>query len=451
MRITAPVKSFTNGFTEEDDIFERKKLHDQIIRIAINAPDRSLVLALDDKWGNGKTSFVKMMSSEIKKTNSHDLDVIYFDAFESDYQSDPFVALSSKIYALLKNDDGKIKTLAEKLLSVGKKLGASFAINGAKFAVGAITGGIVSGTALDKANDTIVESLSTPIETFIEEKIKSGEEEVATIEHFREILSDIHRESGKKVIFIVDELDRARPDFALDLLEKIKHIFSVEGFVFLLVINREQFEKSIECRYGNINSRLYLNKFIHYWFALPKISHISDESLAGYHSSTILRYILSLDFGNKLLSRGSTLIKSISYLLEVNNCSLREVERCYSVFCVMENPDRINGYSSEVYKVAIGIIAFLKVHDQILLNDIVHKKIDLETSIRRLNISKKHIGEISEIYQIYHALEYHFITDEALAEKRQTKYFSDIEGFYGRRVKIFETLIESVDGFNISY
>lgn len=73
MRMTAAVNSFSDGFSESDDIFNRKKLHDTIIRVATNAPDASLVLALNDKWGNGKTSFVKMMSSEIKKTTRNSL------------------------------------------------------------------------------------------------------------------------------------------------------------------------------------------------------------------------------------------------------------------------------------------------------------------------------------------------------------------------------------------
>ncbi|XPL49425.1 P-loop NTPase fold protein [Enterobacter cloacae subsp. cloacae] len=141
MRLTAPVKKFTDGFSECDDIFGRKKLHDTIMRVATNAPDKSLVLALNDEWGNGKTSFVKMMSSEINNNASDKFDVIYFDAFENDYQSDPFVSLTSKIYSLIKKEEGKLKNLGQELLAIGKKLGASFALNGAKFAVSTLTSG----------------------------------------------------------------------------------------------------------------------------------------------------------------------------------------------------------------------------------------------------------------------------------------------------------------------
>lgn len=101
----------------------------------------------------------------------------------------------------------------------------------------------MSGTSLEKAGEAITDAITSPVEEYIGEKIKTSENELATIEHFGNLITQIHEESGKKILFIIDELDRARPDFSLDLLEKIKHIFSVQGVIFLLVVNREQFEK----------------------------------------------------------------------------------------------------------------------------------------------------------------------------------------------------------------
>jgi hypothetical protein len=449
MRITAPIKSFANGFSEDDDIFNRKKLHNLIIRVATNAPDKSLVLALDDKWGNGKTAFVKMMSSEIKSNHSEKFDVIYFDAFEHDYQSDPFVALTSKIYSLIKKDEGKLKDLGHELLSIGKKLGASFALNGAKFAVSTLTSGLVTGTTIEKACDVISDSLSSPIENYIEEKIKTSENELASIEQFGTLLTKIHKESERKIIFIIDELDRARPDFALDLLEKIKHIFSVEGFIFLLVINREQFEKSIECRYGNINARLYLNKFIHYWFALPKKSIFSQGCQTGYQHSTLTQYLLSLDKGNNLLSRNGSLVKTLAYLLEINNCSLREAERCYSTFAVMAEPSEIHNYQHEVFHVGIGLVAFLKVFDQSLLTNIARKNITTAGVLNSLSIAEN-ARDITEVYYIILLLDYHFATDEQLAEADMQQLYLFMTAIPGRRITWFETMYDMIEGFTVS-
>lgn len=449
MRLTAPVKAFSEGFSESDDIFDRKKLHDIIMRVATNAPDKSLVLALDDQWGNGKTSFVKMMASEININHANQFDVIYFDAFENDYQSDPFVALTSKIYSLVEKEEGKLKSLGQDLLKAGKKLGASFALNGAKFAVSTLTGGLVSGSAIEKAGEAISDSISSPLETFIEEKIKSSEEELATINSFRSLLTKIHKESGKKVLFIIDELDRARPDFALDLLEKIKHIFSVEGFVFLLVINRSQFEKSIECRYGNINSRLYLNKFIHYWFTLPKKSFFAEGCKIGYERSTLTHYLLNIDQGN-LLSRNGALVKTLAYLLEINNCSLREAERCYSTFAVMTTPEEINTYRHEIFHVAIGLVAFLKVYNQELLLDIMHRNIDLEEALSKLPMSVNKSQEITEAYYIAMLLRYHYFTDEELSSPEIKNEYSFMTGVANRRQHWLETMFDKVQGFTVS-
>ncbi|EBW7443539.1 hypothetical protein DQD79_06700 [Salmonella enterica subsp. enterica serovar Muenchen] len=451
MRMTAQVKSFSNGFCENDDIFGRKKLHDIIMRVATNAPDQSLVLALDDKWGNGKTSFVRMMESEINKKHSDKFEVIYFDAFKSDYQSDPFVALTSNIYSLVNKEEGKLKTLGEKLLKAGKKLGASFFLNGTKFAISTFSGGLLSGTTLEKASDTISDSISSPVEAYIEEKIKTSESESATIEQFGNLLTEISKESGKKIFFIIDELDRARPDFSLDLLEKIKHIFSVEGVIFLLVVNREQFEKSIECRYGKINSRLYLNKFVHYWFTLPKRNHLSEDCLNRFNHSTIKQYLITIDSGNNLLVKNGPLLNTLSYLLEVNGCSLREAERCYSVFTVIENTNKINNIGNDIFKVAMGLVAFLKVHNPQVLSDIIFRKYGVDEIYLKLSISKSHMRVIPELPLLNHLLQYHFTTDEQLKNPDTKKLYENIESFFGVRVPLLENMCETVEGFEISY
>jgi len=273
MRITVDEINFDNGFDSKSDIFNRKPLYEQMMRLIINAPDNNLVFALDDVWGSGKTSFVKMMQSEIEKNEGGNVDVLYFDSFENDYQSDPFISLSAELYSLLKTKGGGAEEIAGRIIQTGKKIGAKIFIGGAKIAISTFTSGLVNGSLLDKASDLITNSIDSEIESFAEEKIKSMNEERQSIVDFKTALEDIYKKTGRKTLIIVDELDRARPDYALDLLEKIKHLFSVKGLVFLLVMNKSQFEKGIAYRYGNINTSVYLNKFIHYWFSLPQVRY----------------------------------------------------------------------------------------------------------------------------------------------------------------------------------
>ena len=233
------------------------------------------------------------------------------------------------------------------------------------------------------------------------------------------------------------------------MLEKIKHIFSVEGFIFLLVINRGQFEKSIECRYGNINARLYLNKFIHYWFTLPKKSIFSDGCKEGYERSTLTQYLLTLDQGNNLLTKNGSLVKTLAYLLDSNNCSLREAERCYSTFAVMTEPQEVNFFRHDIFSVAFGLVAFIKVFDQTLLIEISRKSITLEDILARLSISTS-IMNTAEINYIIMLLKYHLSTDEQLSKTDMRERYAFMTDMTGRRVKWFETMYEKVEGFTVS-
>ncbi|HHN8239438.1 TPA: P-loop NTPase fold protein, partial [Klebsiella quasipneumoniae] len=203
MILTTPDNNFSDGFTDDLDLFGRKPLFEQIMRVALQAPDENLVLALEDKWGNGKSTFVKMMTSEIK-SNHDNLNVIYFDAYENDYQSDPFISLSSVIYEMVENDKKLTSMFGEKLLSASKKIGLSVLSHTAKFAISTATANLLTTTAIEKASDAIAESLTNPLEEYVADKIKSAKNERNNIVHFKETLEEIHARTQKKTLIIID-------------------------------------------------------------------------------------------------------------------------------------------------------------------------------------------------------------------------------------------------------
>ncbi|MCI1678423.1 MAG: KAP family NTPase [Ewingella americana] len=453
MRVTSSDMNFSNGFDDSSDIFYRKSLYEQIIRVVTKSPDENLVLALNDRWGNGKTSFVKMMESEILKTDNSELNVIYFDAFKHDYQADPFISLSSQIYELLEDEKGEVKKLGEKLLSASKRLGVSFLTNGAKFAITSITAGLVSNSALDKAGDAMSNAISSPLEKYIEDRIRFAKDEERNIETFKDVLKQIHAVSNKRILFIIDELDRARPDYSLDLLEKVKHLFSVQGLVFLLVVNREQFEKSIECRYGSIDSRLYLNKFIHYWFTLPKTQKRNSEIRNLYKKSTIETYLQKLGGGVGLYSSGGIIVKTLAYLLDLNNCSLREAERCYSVMAVLDNRHIINDFATNEYAVAFCLVTYLKVINPTLIDDLIMANISCEQALKSLNIPMSELGESNVATLISKVISYTLLSNKELEDKREKNDpdIKQIERMNNTRVYHIEEISSSLDLMHISF
>ncbi|MGU9759653.1 KAP family P-loop NTPase fold protein [Serratia marcescens] len=451
MRTSEPTIDFSEGFTSQADIFGRKRLYELMMRFVRNSPNTGLVMAIDDKWGNGKTSFLKMLSSEIKNNDELGVNVIYYDAFENDYHTDPFVSLSAEIYQTLNGKESKLDSIKESFVNTGKKVGANLLKGGVSYAITAMTGNLVSGTALEGMKETFANSISDPIEKYVEEKIKSSERDKTELINFKNVLHEIYTKSGRKTLLIIDELDRARPDFSLDLLERIKHIFSVEGFIFLLSVNREQFEKSIEQRYGMIDSRTYLNKFVHFWFTLPKNNVLSKGCINGTTPSTMSLQFSQLDNGVNFLSRNGTIIKTLSYLLDVNGCSLREAERCYSLMNAIDNKEAVGNFSSYVYHSLMALVVYLKVVNPKLLNDIKERNLTKNDVIVGLGIRETDAMEELEVMQLIHLLDYHFATLEELSIARTEKRFSDIEMFnYGNQKRdLFEQMNDVIEHLHI--
>jgi len=88
----------------------------------------------------------------------------------------------------------------------------------------------------------------------------------------------------KPIVVLVDELDRCRPDYAIELLERIKHLFSVNGYVFVFALARDQLEKSVGHRYGEkFDASGYLERFFDFRFGLP------DPDLAEYFDFQITK------------------------------------------------------------------------------------------------------------------------------------------------------------------
>ncbi|MHB4616452.1 KAP family P-loop NTPase fold protein [Klebsiella pneumoniae] len=449
MNITIETQEFDNGFTAEADIFERKPLFNQMIRLILNSPDSNLVFALDDIWGSGKTSFVKMMQSELKISHSNEIDVIYFDSFENDYQADPFISISSELYALLKSKGICAEDIASKILKTATKIGARALTGSAKFALSTFTAGVVNGTVIDKTTEAISNAISGEIESFVEDKIKSMEQEKKSIIDFKDSLEKIYTNTGRKTLIIIDELDRARPDYSLELLEKIKHLFSVKGLVFLLVMNREQFEKGIAYRYGDINTNLYLNKFIHYWFTLPKISMYDPPHEKKHGYTTIDEYIQRLINKNNSLgiSYNGAFARLISLLIEANSCSLREAERCISTLLVVDNHVRIANNEETYYMISLALICFLKVVHPSMLNQIMKKESNPDNLMESLKLNQSKIIDNKSERLLRDILTYYYLSGEELDKlrKENNDLIIRIEGKYHFEANYIQDIAKSLN------
>jgi len=364
------------GFAPEKDIFQRVHFAEELYNLIDNVDDE-LVIALDAPWGEGKTTFVKMWRGML---NAKGVESIYFDAFKNDYLEDPFLAMVGEVYSLLggeKNKDVK-KEFKAKAVSAIKTIGKA----GIRIGLKAITAAVLDDTALKGAGAE--KEISDISDKYISKRLDTLEADKSSIDDFRKMLSSVALTIGgeHKIVFIIDELDRCKPSFALDLLEKIKHIFSIPGIIFVLVMNRGQMDEIIKSRYGlGIDSTKYLQKFVHVWCGLPKSN--------GYTSNgkIYLRNCLSrMDF--EITTRTQqTGIELYEELIVHYNMSPREIERSLTNFAIIHNIFKGNLNSDYLWLsiyLSIEKVLFPNCYRQIMLGNITYEEVIKETNLQTL-------------------------------------------------------------------
>ena len=272
----------------EGDLWDRRRLGEQLTNY-VDRLNCGAVLALDARWGEGKTWFVRHWAKYLDDTQHN---VIYLDAFANDYLEDPFLTIAAEISQTFKEseeiDDDEIKDFNAKTASVLISLAAVIPMIAAKAGMHWIgLGG--AGEAFKEVYeegkalyDTASEEIAAKVKEKIEKKIENHQVEKQTIHDFKKELAVLAGKLDKPLVFIIDELDRCRPDFAIRLIERVKHFFDIPKIVFVLVMNKPQLSQSVQNFYGyeaEITAD-YFEKFIDLTIKFPNLEpYINYENV----------------------------------------------------------------------------------------------------------------------------------------------------------------------------
>ena len=235
----------------------------------ISSLEEPFTISVEAGWGHGKSTFLRMWAQHLK---IEQYSCIMFNAWENDFSEDPLIPFVTELgKAISQLDDGSGKA-TKKLQGISKSLrkaGIQIAKRTLPVAAKLLTAGILD------VDELVEAAAGDAIEKAIEEKFKEYETDRDTLDGFKVTLSKVVEalhENGRKLplVFMIDELDRCRPTFALALLERIKHIFNVDGIVFVIAIDREQLLESIRTVYGfKTDAPRYLRRFIDLGYVLP--------------------------------------------------------------------------------------------------------------------------------------------------------------------------------------
>jgi len=237
----------------------------------LNAVEDGCSIALDGNWGSGKTFFVKQVKMVLDAHNCHItagaaenedhrkeiVDIrtryygnnaiellpqvcVYYDAWENDNDDDPVLSL---VYTILNSVENDFTFRSTDYIKTGANIMEMFT---------------------NKSWTQLIETLkgTSPLDALKERK---------DIEKLvGKFLEELLPEKGNRLIVFIDELDRCKPNYAVQLLERIKHYFTHDNITFVFSVNTNELQHTIRKHYGeNFDGSRYLDRFFDLRVSLP--------------------------------------------------------------------------------------------------------------------------------------------------------------------------------------
>ena len=287
----------------------------------IDSIDESYSIALDSYWGSGKTFFVKQVKmildakteesygevegkeqvvntwNRISKNMQLKKHVpIYYDAWQNDCDDDP---IHSLIYQMTL-DTENIKGLKD-------KINFSDVVDVAGKITGIVAGKLSEHLAGVNPNE-IVEDLKK------DDFLKALRERKDIDKRIEEYIDKLLPKGCDRLLIIIDELDRCNPEFAVKLLERIKHYFNNDRITFVFAVNLAELQHTVKHHYGtDFNASRYLDRFFDLPVKLPPVDIDSYLESQG------------------LYERNYVFDASMKSVIKKYNLQLREISRYISV------------------------------------------------------------------------------------------------------------------------
>ena len=380
----------------EKDKLDRKPHADRLTALIQNTRG-PYVIGLTSPWGSGKTFFLRAWERDLVEQKKP---CVYFNAWKSDITDDPLLSLMATIDEQL-TEKGFILPKNYHLLSrvidvlpfIGKVGGRLMTTSGNP----------VVGVCVEAGGQLVKYAKSK-----IANNIKFQEQ----LEELAKSITEIFE--GFPLFIMVDELDRCRPEYAITLLERIKHLFQVPGVVFLLAIDATQLLLQVEHTFGlkkdpwtveknqgeSIDPRIdYLGKFFDMYYSLPspniqKFVKMHLDDMAEFTSyNHLCNGICALEFseiltGDPNLFEGKSLrlllqdLSFLSILLKVyRNLCFEEIFTAF--YIIIRSKNKLFGIQSIENELKNETL------DTIKKAEIIYSKFNILSDIQNEHVDKQ--------------------------------------------------------------
>lgn len=380
-----------------NDLLNRKQFADVLTQIVKNT-EGGFTLSVNADWGYGKTTFVKMWELSLQNEGYQ---TIFFNAWETDFVADPMMAL---IDGLREGFDSK--DLPQEKLQLSQ-------------AVWKAAAKLIQLIPQFKVIGEVAEIFQNGINACLEDQNKLQEHQNyhKLIQDFKEQLTKFSKEISpdKQLIIFVDELDRCRPDYAVQMLERIKHFFTIDNIIFVLSVDKKVLCKSIKAVYGGleIDTEAYLRRFIDLEFDLPE-PNISDFIDAQFDAKGIGEVFtnywdhIKKHYGGE--DREFTLRIALSDCLQAESKSLRDVEKYFNRLGIMFSSKELPHRYCDMISYLLYLNMFHRnIYDHLYKIDLdipnmwseIEKQINSITIVKDSNHYRRYIGMTISTFAAY--------------------------------------------------
>ena len=333
-----------------DDLLDRQQLATTLTNL-LRTQSHPFTISIHGYWGTGKTFLLQRWQQDL---HSQEFPAIYFNAWEDDFCDDPLIAILGQL------DEYFSQPRLNRLRNTAVDIAIPVLRQTAQTVLKATTGLTV---------DLNQSESPTLLDAYREQRrAKDQLKEALT-----RLSKAAYAATGYPLVFIIDELDRCRPTFAIELLEKVKHIFDIQHMVFVFGVNRSELCLSLRSIYGDIDSDVYLRRFFDVEFTLPEIDG------ATYCQAVLSKFGLQ-DIFLSLSAKCNSTVHSDDYntfsqsfpkLWSRLDLSLRDIGACVALFALVGRNVRARHY---IFPSVLGILIPLKIKNRDLYYHFVEHK-----------------------------------------------------------------------------